>query len=183
MPELTPSQTIGPFFHPGLLREPWNEVAGPSVAGSRIRLEGRVLDGEGRPVDDAMVEVWQADGDGRYGHADPAGGSFVGFGRSRTDGQGRYWFETILPGPVESPGGVQAPYLNVHVFARGLLDRLATRIYFEGHPANPNDPVLRSVPAHRRPTLVARRAERDGVAVYDLDIVLQGPGETVFFDT
>lgn len=179
MAGLTPSQTVGPFFHHSLLRQERNVVAAPGVAGERVRLEGRVLDGGGAPVDDAMVEIWQADAAGRYADADggAAGGSFIGFGRSGTDPDGRFWFDTIKPGIVEGDASAEAPHLDVHVFARGLLDHLVTRVYFEGEPANDHDPVLTGVPPERRGTLVARR---DG-ACYRIDVVLQGPAETVFF--
>lgn len=188
MADPTPPQTIGPFFADSLLRDARNVVAGLDVADARIRIEGTVRDGDGSPIDDAMVEVWQADAQGRYQHPLDAGvaspdGSFVGFGRAGTDGSGRYWLETIRPGPVPWPsGGWQAPHLNVQVFARGLLDRLATRVYFEEEPANENDPVLRRVPEERRDTLIARRSGSGEPPTYRFDIVLQGEDETVFFD-
>jgi protocatechuate 3,4-dioxygenase, alpha subunit len=188
MSEPTPPQTIGPFFSGGLLAEGWNVLAGNDTPGERIRLEGSVCDGDGGPVDDAMIEIWQANADGRYRHPldereGPLDEPFVGFGRSGTDEFGRYSFETIKPGPVPwDSGRLQAPHLNVHVFARGLLDRLATRIYFEGEPANEDDPLLQRVPAERRAALIARRSAGEGLPVYRFDIVLRGEGETVFFD-
>ncbi|MGH2558786.1 MAG: protocatechuate 3,4-dioxygenase subunit alpha [Thermomicrobiales bacterium] len=186
---LTPPQTVGPFFAPALLREDSrrNVLVGPATDGQRIRIEGRVLDGEGVPVPDALVEIWQANSHGRYNH--PADGrdlpldpACTGFGRSGTDKEDRFWFETIKPGPVPAPGGgLQAPHVSLTVFARGLLDHLTTRLYFEDEPANTEDPVLRLVPAERRATLIGRReASTDGV-VYRMDIVLQGAGETAFF--
>jgi protocatechuate 3,4-dioxygenase, alpha subunit len=187
MPALTPPQTVGPFFH-GLLGESRNALAGPDTRGERIRVEGRVCDGDGSPVDDAMIEIWQADARGRYRHPLDTGGApldpgFTGFGRAGTDASGKYWFETVKPGPVPSPAGDrQAPHLNLHVFARGLLDRLATRLYFEDEAANEADPVLRTVPEERRPTLIAQRSTGDRNVVYRFDIVLQGEGETVFLD-
>jgi protocatechuate 3,4-dioxygenase alpha subunit len=184
----TPAQTVGPFFAGSLLRDPMNAIADKSTAGRLIRVEGRVLDGDGAGVSDAMVEVWQANADGIYRHpADRGRGSiddrFGGFGRSGTDGSGRYWFQTIKPGPVPSPGGdAQAPHLNMCVFARGLLDHLATRIYFEDEPANADDEVLQEIDEARRPTMIATRVANDDEIVYELDIVLQGDAETVFFD-
>jgi protocatechuate 3,4-dioxygenase alpha subunit len=186
---LTPSQTIGPFFEPALLRADArrNVLVGPDTEGQRIRIEGQVLDGEGEPVPDAMVELWQANSHGRYNH--PADGrdlpldpAFLGFGRSDTDEDGRFWFETIKPGPVPAPeGGWQAPHVCLTIFARGLLDHLVTRQYFEDEPANADDPMLARVPADRRQTLVARREASADCLVYRLDIVLQGAGETAFF--
>jgi protocatechuate 3,4-dioxygenase alpha subunit len=186
--EPTPPQTVGPFFRPGLLGEPWTAVVGGSTSGERIRIEGRMLDGEGRPVSDGMIEIWHADPGGRYRHPADAGTGapderFVGFGRSGTDADGRFAFETVKPGPVAGPGDQrQAPHLNVLVFARGLLDRLATRVYFDDDRLREMDPFLLSVPEERRGTLVARREPGATPAVYRYDVVLQGDGETVFFD-
>lgn len=184
----TPAQTVGPFFEDSLLRDPMNTIADESTDARLIRVEGRVLDGDGAAVPDAMVEVWQANADGLYRHpADRREGSiddgFGGFGRSGTDDSGRYWFQTVKPGPVPSPnGGAQAPHLNVCVFARGLLDHLATRIYFEDEPSNATDEVLQTIDEARRPTMIATRVAGDDDIVYELDIVLQGDAETVFFD-
>lgn len=184
---LTPSQTVGPFFEDGLLRDPVNVIAAPSIRGERIRIEGRVLDGDGAGVPDGMVEIWQADAEGRYRHPadreqEQVEEDFTGFGRSGTDDDGAFWFETIKPGAVPSPsGGRQAPHLNLCVFARGLLDHLVTRMYFDDE-GNDTDEVLRSVPGHRRSTLVATRTSGDGSTPYRFDIVLQGEGETIFFD-
>jgi protocatechuate 3,4-dioxygenase alpha subunit len=184
---LTPSQTVGPFFEVGLLRDPPNVIAKPDVQGERIRIEGRVLDGDGAPVPDAMVEIWQANAHGRYRHpADrqnvPVDEGFTGFGRSGTDEGGAFWFETIKPGAVPSPSHAsQAPHLNLCVFARGLLDHLVTRMYFEDE-ANDGDEVLRSVPEHRRSTLMAKRMSLADGTLYRFDVILQGEGETVFFN-
>lgn len=184
----TPPQTVGPFFGSGLLGEPWTAIVGGSTSGERIRVEGRLLDGAGQPVSDGMFEIWQADPAGRYRHpADTGAGvldeSFVGFGRSGTDADGRFAFETVKPGPVAGPDGrQQAPHLNVLVFARGLLDRLATRMYFDDDRSRETDPFLLSVPEDRRDTLVARRDPGTTPAVYRYDVVLQGHNETVFFD-
>jgi protocatechuate 3,4-dioxygenase, alpha subunit len=189
-PRTTPSQTVGPFFHPALLREDACRpvLAGPGTAGERIRIEGQIYDGEGVPIPDALLEIWQANCHGRYNHpADernlPRDPSFVGFGRAGTDEAGRYWFETVKPGPVPfAEEQAQAPHICVTVFARGLLNHLVTRLYFEDEPANAGDPVLQRVPPERRPTLIARRETVDGRPIYRFDIVLQGAGETAFFD-
>ena len=190
-PGFAPSQTVGPFFLDCLLREDArrNVLTRPETTGERIRIEGRVLDGDGAPVPDAVVEIWQANSSGRYNHPadarttallDPA---FLGFGRSGTDEAGRYWFETVKPGAVPFEGErMQAPHICVMVFARGLLNHLATRLYFADEPANDADPVLARVPAERRETLIARRAAGNGAAVYHFDILLQGAGETAFFN-
>jgi protocatechuate 3,4-dioxygenase alpha subunit len=184
---VTPSQTVGPFFHGGLIREGLNVLVRQETQGPRLRIEGHVYDGAGAPVTDAVVEIWQANAGGRYHHPldqrpialDPA---FVGFGRAATDDHGFFWFETVKPGPVPYARGVdQAPHINVLVLARGLLDHLFTRLYFGDETANATDPVLRLVPSARRPTLVAKR-QPGGAAVYQFDIVLQGERETVFFE-
>lgn len=185
----TPSQTIGPFFHDALMRDGVDDLDPDATAGSAIVITGTVRDGAGDVVDDAMVEIWQSDGAGRYRH--PADGrsadvarSFIGFGRVATADGGTFRVRTVMPGTVPGRGGtVQAAHLNIHVFARGLLDKLATRIYFEGHAANDRDPVLQSVPADRRDTLLARAdGQEDGADRYRFDVVLQGVDETVFFD-
>jgi protocatechuate 3,4-dioxygenase alpha subunit len=165
----TPSQTVGPFFNIGLPGEGHSEL----VAEGGLRIEGVVYDGEGEPVVDALIEIWQADAAGRY----PDGSSeFRGFGRSETDEEGRFSFVTVKPGSCD---GVQAPHISVAVFARGLLKHVPTRIYFpDESEANEADPVLSSVDPELRPTLVAR--EDDDVLRFD--IRLQGDGETVFFD-
>src|ERR671938_754566 len=158
-PGLSPSQTVGPFFHDCLLRAEArrNVLVQPETRGDRIRIEGRVLDGDGVGVPDALVEIWQANSHGRYRHpADTRGApaldpSFTGFGRSGTDEAGRYWFETIRPGAVPfDDAHMQAPHICVMVFARGLLNHLVTRLYFADEPANETDPVLGRVPAQRR---------------------------------
>jgi protocatechuate 3,4-dioxygenase alpha subunit len=173
----TPSQTIGPFFHFSL---PWAggaDLAGPVPAGRVIEVSGRVLDGAGEPVADALLEIWQADAAGAYGGSK----GFAGFGRCPTDEAGRYRFRTLFPGRAAAPGGgLQAPHIAMSVLARGLLKRLATRIYFEDGAGNAEDPILGLAPAERRATLVARR--QGGGADYRFDVVLQGERETVFFD-
>lgn len=212
-PELfgqTPSQTVGPFFHYGL---PWKggaDLVGESDLGARqelfsaeyyllneppargqpsgdpIEISGHVLDGNGHPVPDAMVEIWQANAAGRYDSvADdreelPLDPSFRGFGRSSTSEEGGFRFRTIRPGRVPGPGNtLQAPHLAVSIFGRGLLKRLVTRIYFMDDPSNQFDPILSMVPEDRRDTLVATS---DAAGGWWFDIVLQGERETVFFD-
>lgn len=190
----TPSQTVGPFFAYGLTPEQYGyamtSLAGPAVAsaddeGERIRIEGRVFDGEGVIIPDALIEIWQADGAGRYAH--PADGraantSFKGFGRcgTGTDAENKFWFETVKPASVD---GTQAPHVNVVVFMRGLLLHAYTRIYFSDEAdANARDPVMLSVPEDRRATLIAERRDGPEGVVYRLDIHMQGDRETVFFD-
>ncbi len=187
---LTGSQTVGPFFAPTLLREDArrNVLTRPETDGERIHIEGRVLDGDGRPVPDAMVEIWQANAHGRYNHPTDQGPAaldptFTGFGRSGTAEDGTYWFETVKPGPVPFDGEkLQAPHICVTVFARGLLNHLVTRLYFEDEPTNAGDPLLKCVPNDRQATLLARCEPGDTVVVYRFDIVLQGEDETAFFN-
>ena len=193
MPERTPSQTVGPFLHVGLVpgvfgvREVFSSVvADAGIPGTHVRIEGRIYDGSGNVLPDAMVEIWQADREGRYAH--PADGraltsnSFRGFGRCATDKDGTFRFDTIKPGPVPGPNGTsQAPHINVGVFSRGILKRLFTRIYFPGEAANASDPILKLVPADRRDTLIARPDPKNA-ALLRFDIRLQGANETVFFE-
>lgn len=166
---LTPSQTVGPFFHDCLLRDgARRETIVGDAAGILLRVRGRVLDGDGMGVPDAVIEVWQAEG----------------FARVGTDDDGVFSVETIRPRPMPFDGTtVQAPHLSVAVFARGLLNHLLTRIYFEDEPSTATDPILRRVPEPRRPTLIARLDSGASLTrSYRFDIVLQGAGETVFFD-
>ena len=190
----TPSQTVGPFFSFGLTPEQYGyafrSIAGASLAdaaspGERIRICGRLFDGAGTALNDALIEIWQADAEGRYAHpADPrsSNAGFRGFGRTGTgtDPDKRFVFDTVMPGA--SAAGA-APHINLIVFARGMPNHLYTRMYFEDQAeANARDRVLQDVPAERRGTLMARR---DGQAVeraYIFDIRLQGDNETVFFD-
>ncbi|KQY29969.1 protocatechuate 3,4-dioxygenase subunit alpha [Caulobacter sp. Root487D2Y] len=205
----TPSQTVGPFFHYGL---PWKggaDLVGQSdmgarpelypedhyvlnlappkgaVGGETITLEGVVYDADGKPVSDAMIEIWQANAAGRYASPDddrseiPLDEDFIGFGRASTSDEGLYRFRTVLPGVVPGPGNsLQAPHIAVGVFGRGLIKRLVTRVYFEDQATNQTDPILALAPAERRDTLIARKV---GDA-WRFDIVLQGERETVFFD-
>ena len=185
----TPSQTVGPFFAYALSAPQYGyehtsiasgDIADELVPGERIRIVGRVLDGAGQPVPDAMIEIWQADAEGRY--ARPGGNRrFTGFGRfgTGTDPENRFVFQTIKPGPVDG----QAPHVSVIVFMRGLLTHAHTRLYFSDEAeANSRDPVLLSVPEERRATLVAERLEGEAAATYRFDIRMQGGEETVFFD-
>jgi protocatechuate 3,4-dioxygenase, alpha subunit len=192
---ITPSQTVGPFFKYGLTpngQYDWddaftNNLITPDASGDRIRIEGKVFDGDGVAIPDCMLEVWQADAQGRF--ADPQDKraqpnvTFKGFGRCGTDAEGVYSFDTIKPGSVpDRDGKRQAPHILLAVFARGMLRHLYTRIYFSDEAANEADPVLALVPADRRATLIAQRKTGGSGAVYSLDIRLQGDGETVFFD-
>jgi protocatechuate 3,4-dioxygenase alpha subunit len=178
-----PAQTIGPFYHFALTTNvKLGCLAVAETRGERIRLRLRLLDGDGVPVPDGMLELWQADATGIYNHPeDPRQSSsdaaFTGFGRLATDPDGACLFETIRPGRVE----LQAAHINVSVFARGLLGRLVTRVYFAGDELLSEDPVLKLIPLERRPTLIA---ERDSTQPHqwNLDIHLQGERETVFFD-
>jgi protocatechuate 3,4-dioxygenase, alpha subunit len=180
----TASQTVGPFFAFALTADVrLGCLVTPATAGERMQLQVRVLDGDGAPITDAMVELYQADADGVYSPpADPPGAGFSGFGRLGTSDGGACLFETVRPGRVsDGRGGLQASHVNVCVFARGLLRHLHTRLYFEGDPAIDRDPILGLVPIERRHTLLARRsADRPGT--WTFDVRLQGTDETVFFD-
>jgi len=189
----TPSQTVGPYFAYGLTPEQYGyplasiaspDLRTPDVSGQEIRIEGRVLDGNGEVVDDAMIEIWQADPEGRYAHpADPRGNkAFRGFGRcgTGTDPHNRFIFQTLKPGAVDA---AQAPHINVIVFMRGLLSHLYTRIYFADEAAaNAKDAVFAAVPPDRQATLIATPDANGAVPVYRFDIHMQGDKETVFFD-
>ena len=180
----TSSQTIGPYLHIGMDWAVNADIAGPNVKGERITVTGRVVDGDGRPVNDAMLEIWQANSHGRYAHPEdtrdlPLDEGFTGWGRVTTDEEGRFRFNTIKPGRVPASGAVpQAPHLNVTIFMRGMLKQLVTRMYFDGDAANAQDPVLSQVPQARRGTLMARPSG----AGLEWNVVLQGTGETVFFE-
>jgi protocatechuate 3,4-dioxygenase alpha subunit len=180
----TPSQTVGPYFAIGL---PWPEgpFAVPSGTPGAITISGMVFDGAGQPVPDTLIEIWQADSDGHFADLHGYGGpsalaGFRGFARyGQEDGDGRYEILTVKPGPVPGPGGhPQAPHIAISVFARGMLNRCVTRLYFgDEEQANAADHVLARVPEARRSTLIARPVSGG----YEFDIRLQGRDETVFF--
>ena len=191
MAGLTPSQTVGPFFAYGLTPNgnySWNDaftnnLLTPDVSGERIRVEGFVYDGDGANVPDAMLEIWQADAQGRF--SDPqdsralSNASFKGFGRCGTGPEG-YSFETIKPGAVPGlDGKPQAPHIVLAVFGRGMTMQSMTRIYFDDEAATATDGVMALVPEDRRTTLIAKKT---APGVYRFDIHLQGDDETVFFD-
>ncbi len=183
----TGSQTVGPFFHDGLIFGGENILVTEQTAGQRILLTGSVLDGDAVPVPDALVEIWQPDAQGFFNHpADPnqarADKSFRGFGRADTVNHGQFLFKTIKPGAViGADGKPQAPFINVRIFSRGMLIHAVTRIYFADDPANADDPVLRALAPARRATLLATRSDYGDLPTYHFDIRLQGNGETVFF--
>lgn len=184
-----PSQTVGPFFHLGLDRPEWADLTLGNPQGERIAIEGRVIDGDGAPVPDAMIEVWQANAFGRYNHPEDdqdklLDQGFRGFGRVATDAEGRFRIVTVKPGPVPGRGNaLQAPHINVAVFARGLLKHLYTRIYFAGDARNAADPLLSTIEEEAvRRTLLAQPAGGENPARYRFDIVLQGENETAFLD-
>jgi len=184
---VTASQTLGPFGAISFEQTQIADVASPGVGGERVTIRGRVLDADGNPVNDAMVETWQANAHGKYAHPDdaqekPLDDQFKGFGRVQTDSNGVFRLATIKPGRLPGPGGaLQAPHLVAVVFMRGLLKHLVTRIYFPDEPGNADDPILKLVPAERRATLIAKKIAGEQ-GVLEWNIVLQGKDETVFFD-
>lgn len=182
---LTPSQTIGPFYFGTLVHAYRQDLAPRGIAGERLEIELSLHDADGEIVPDGVFEIWQANSHGRYDHPEdrrnlPLDPGFDGFGRASTDTAGRATFGTVKPGRVPWPaGGLQAAHINISVFARGVLNRLATRLYFEGDPELAEDPVLKLVEPARRATLIAKR---DASGVWRLPIHLGGAHETVFFD-
>jgi protocatechuate 3,4-dioxygenase, alpha subunit len=199
--QATTSQTVGPYFQIGLAKFYSDDLTG-GVSGEAIEIEGRVFDGDGQPVPDGVIEIWQADAQGKYAHpesseeleniqkhdtqardhaqAQRGQSAFRGFGRVPTQSDGSFRFKTIKPGRVVAPDGtLQAPHIAVSVFARGLLRRLVTRIYFPDEACNTDDFALKLVEAERRHTLIAKKS-RDGRLEWN--VVLQGVYETVFFD-
>jgi protocatechuate 3,4-dioxygenase, alpha subunit len=202
--QATTSQTVGPYFQIGLARFHIDDLTGPDISGETIEIEGRVFDGDGQPVPDGVIEIWQADAQGKYAHSEffqeldgfqekeddtqakeherarPGQVAFRGFGRVPTQPDGSFRFKTIKPGRVPAPDvTLQAPHIAVSVFTRGLLRRLVTRIYFPDEPSNAEDFALKLVEAGRHHTLIAKKL-RDGLLQWN--VVLQGEGETVFFD-
>jgi protocatechuate 3,4-dioxygenase alpha subunit len=184
--QTTSSQTIGPYLHIGLTWLITDNLAVAGVSGERVAIEVRIVDSDGNAVNDAIVEIWQANAHGRYAHPDdtqdkPLEPQFKGFGRVTTDNDGVFRFTTIKPGRVPAPGGgLQAPHLNVTIFTRGLLKHLITRMYFPNEPANDEDPVLQGLPVERRQTLIA--TAHDGKNALKWNVILRGQDETVFFD-
>ena len=179
----TSSQTVGPFVAIGFTKH--DDLARPGVTGERFTIKGRVIDGDGQPVNDAVIETWQANAHGKYAHPDdaqdkPLEPAFKGFGRVLTDDDGAFQLTTIKPGRASGPGGIlQAPHLVAVVFMRGLLKHLVTRIYFPDEPSNADDPVLALVASERHSTLIARKVAEGAL---EWNVILQGKDETVFFD-
>jgi protocatechuate 3,4-dioxygenase, alpha subunit len=178
------SQTVGPFFRIGLIySQAQSNLVNENTSGERITLTGVVFDGDGQPIPDAVIEIWQPDSNGIFNHSldslqqqvDPY---FRGFGRAENRNAGKYEFKTIKPGGRDG----MPPYINVHVFARGMLIHAMTRIYFPDESANADDPVLSSVEPERQHTLIATREQSAGLLVYRFDIRMQGEDETVFFN-
>lgn len=190
--QATTWQTVGPFFKIGLEWLYSEDIAGAGASGDRITIEGRILDGDGQPVPDGVLEIWQANSRGKYAHPDdtqdkPLEPGFKGYGRVPTDDEGRFRFTTIKPGRVPGPNvpgsqnKLQAPHLAVSVFTRGLLRRLITRMYFPDEPSNHEDFALNLVEPVRRRTLIAKKVDKRPAAL-EWTILLQGPNETIFFD-
>ena len=181
----TASQTVGPYLKIGFATLSSDTIAPPGVRGERVTIQGRLYDGDGKPVNDCAVEIWQANAKGRYSSAEdaqatPIDPKFRGFGRVLTGADGEFRFTTIKPGRVPGPGGVlQAPHLAVVIFMRGSLRHVLTRMYFPDDPANAEDPILKLVPAERRATLIAKQTAQ---GTLEWNIHMQGANETVFFD-
>ena len=192
----TPSQTAGPYVHIGMTPN-FADIGGiypadlgatmlaPDTRGERIEIAGRLIDGDGAPVGDGLVEIWQADADGAYARpGQTAPGAFLGWGRQAADDAGRFSFATIKPGRVPGPDGKpMAPHVSLWIVARGINIGLQTRVYFSDEAdANASDPVLNRIPsAARRQTLIAQREDGDPPR-YVIELRLQGDNETVFFD-
>ena len=181
----TTSNTVGPYLHVGLTWLTTQDIAG-TAGGKRIRITGKIVDADGKVVPDAIVEIWQANPQGKYAHPEdrqdkPLDAAFKGWGRCPTDKDGMFEFTTLKPGTVPGPGNtLQAPHLAITIFMRGQLKHLFTRMYFADEAANADDPILGLVEDKaRRDTLIARK---DGEGRYRWDVVLQGKNETVFFD-
>jgi protocatechuate 3,4-dioxygenase, alpha subunit len=185
--QATTWQTVGPFFKIGLAWLYDGDIAGPSASGERFEINGRILDGDGRPVPDGVLEIWQANSQGKYAHPEdkqnkPTEPGFKGYGRVATDDEGRFRFSTIKPGRVPGPNGkLQAPHLVLSVMTRGLMRRLTTRMYFPDEPSNNEDFALGLVEPGRRATLAAKKVDGRADAL-EWNVILQGANETVFFD-
>ena len=190
--QATTWQTVGPFFRIGLSWLYDGDIAGPGASGDRLEITGRILDGDGAPVPDGALEIWQANSCGKYAHPHdtqdkPIEPGFKGYGRVPTDDKGRFRFTTIKPGRAPGPDGpggnkkFQAPHLVISVFTRGLLRRLITRMYFPDELSNNEDFALSLVEPERRATLIARKTA-GAPSTLEWNVILQGPGETVFFD-
>ncbi|HEY6302983.1 MAG TPA: protocatechuate 3,4-dioxygenase subunit alpha [Terriglobales bacterium] len=183
----TTSQTVGPFFKIGFEWLNCDNLVGEGVSGERVTIQGRVFDGDGVPVPDAILEIWQANARGKYDHPEdtqdkPLESGFKGYGRVPVTEEGMFRFATIKPGPVPGPNGKeQAPHLAISVFMRGVLRRLVTRIYFPDEPRNAADFILDLVEPSRRSTLIAKKTA-GAPGTLEWNVVLQGPDETVFFD-
>jgi protocatechuate 3,4-dioxygenase alpha subunit len=179
------NQTVGPYLHIGLEWLTTRDIAGKGIKGERVAIAGRLIDGDGNGVNDGLIEIWQANAEGKYAHPEdtqkkPLEKGWRGFGRIPTDAKGGFRFTTIKPGRVPGPGGsLQAPHLVVTVFMRGMLKHLMTRIYFPDETAaNAEDAVLKLVPSARRATLLPKKKGK----AMEWNVVLQGKNETVFFD-
>ncbi len=185
--QATSSQTVGPYFRIGLRWLNHDNLVGEGVSGERVTIQGRVFDGDGVPVRDAILEIWQANAHGKYDHPEDTQDKllepgFKGYGRVPVNDEGMFRFATIKPGPVPGPEGRdQAPHLVVSVFMRGVLRRMVTRIYFPDDPRNPSDFILNLVEPARRFTLIAKKTA-SGPGALEWNVVLQGPDETAFFD-
>jgi protocatechuate 3,4-dioxygenase alpha subunit len=183
----TTSQTVGPFFKIGLEWLYRDNLVVKGISGERVTIQGRILDGDGLPVPDAIVEIWQANAHGKYNHPEdtqdkPLEPGFNGYGRAPTNAEGMFRFTTIKPGPVPDPNGKeQAPHLVISVFMRGVLLRLVSRMYFPDDTRNSDDQILNLVEPARRATLIAKKTV-GGSGSLEWNVVLQGPEETVFFD-
>lgn len=183
----TGSQTVGPYFHIGFTHLNKSDLAPEGTPGVRIKIRGEILDGNGAAIDDAVLEVWQADGSGNFSQVpaqnkDEAKQRFHGFGRIPADAYGKFELTTVKPGRIPGPtNSMQAPHISVTLFMRGLLKPLHTRMYFPDEPSNADDVILNTVEASRRSTLVLQNVA--GAAnLYEWTVVVQGLGETVFFE-
>jgi protocatechuate 3,4-dioxygenase alpha subunit len=180
--------TVGPFFHSVLPWKGGGEMAKPETKGERITILGRVLDAQGKPINDAMIELWQANAAGRYNHPEDKGQgeidpSFLGFGRVTADAEGYFTVSTIKPGEVRGLGNtLQAPHIDISIFARGVLKRLVTRLYFAGDPGNATDPVLGLIEERERRSTIMATQDPSEAGRWLFTIHLGGPRETVFFD-